>query len=271
MAAPNNRRRKLALVTGASSGIGDTFARRLARSGYDLVLVARNVERLEALAGTLREAGTRVEVLPADLGQPLGLAVVEARLAAEPPIDLLVNNAGFGTAGPVASLDPDREEEEVRVNCIAPLRLARAVLPGMLERKRGAIINVSSIAGFQPGPFTATYSASKAFLTTWSTALHEEVRSAGIVVQALCPGFTRTEFQQRAGVNRDRIPAVAWMSADEVVSASLRALKRRRAVCIPGARNSALVALSRAMPMTIVRRTASLVGSGIDRPESRLG
>ncbi|HEX8770716.1 MAG TPA: SDR family oxidoreductase, partial [Acidimicrobiales bacterium] len=163
-----------ALVTGASSGIGETMAMQLAASGSDLVLVARRRERLEAVAADLRsQHGSDVEVIPADLSEPRDRGRVEDRLAdGQRPIELLVNNAGFGTRGSFASLSIEEEERELQVNVLAPVRLTHAVLPGMMQRRRGGIINVSSIAGLQPIPYWATYSATKAYLTSFSLSVH---------------------------------------------------------------------------------------------------
>jgi short-subunit dehydrogenase len=248
------RGRKRALVTGASAGIGEAFARALAESHHDLVLVARRRDRLEALAKELAERHrvvTSVEV--ADLSEDADLARLAEQVAADPP-DLLVNNAGFGTMGRFAELEPERELEEIRLNVIALVRLTRAALPGMLARGRGGIVNVSSLAGESPGPFTATYAATKAYVTCFSEALHEEVRGSGVVVQALLPGFTRTEFQEVAGVDPGIVPGFAWMRPEQVVEASLAALRRGDAVCIPGAGNRLLGGLTGLAPRGFARR-----------------
>lgn len=245
-----------ALVTGASSGIGEAFARRLAADGTDLVLVARRAGRLHALAAQL--APVAVEVLVADLGDPADLARVEARLAdTERPVDLLVNNAGFATSGSFADLPADGEELEVRVNVVAPLRLARAALPGMRARGRGGVVNVASLAAYQPYPYGATYGATKAFLASFSQALSEELRGSGVRVLALCPGFTRTEFQQTAGVGTRGIPGRLWLSADRVAAAGLRALSSGRALTVPGAVNAAAAAVSKALPAAVTRRAVA--------------
>ncbi|MBW3602264.1 MAG: SDR family oxidoreductase [Actinobacteria bacterium] len=246
-----------ALVTGASSGIGEAFARRLAADGTELVLVARRGARLRALAAGLAPAA--VEVVTADLGEPSDLARVEARLAdADRPVDLLVNNAGFGTSGPFADLPADREELQVRVNVVAPLRLARAALPGMRERGRGAVVNVASLAAYQPYPYGATYGATKAFLASFSQALHEELRGSGVRVLALCPGFTRTEFQQSAGVGTGPVPDGLWMSADRVAAAGLRALSSGRVLTIPGVVNATAAAVSKVLPAAVTRRVVAV-------------
>lgn len=250
--------RRRALVTGASTGIGEAFAERLARDQYDLVLVARSRERLDAIAKRLVESrGVSVEVLAADLTRPGDLALVEQRLGEEPTFDLLVNNAGLGTYGPFAELDVEGEEDEIRLNVVALTRLTRAVLPGMLERRQGAIVQVSSIAGIAPTPFNATYGATKAFVNSFSEALHEELRGSGVRIQLLQPGFTRTEFQQRAGMNVAGMPDFAWMEPIAVVDASLEALRRGDLICVPGGANRALATVTGLLPRSLARRVAA--------------
>jgi hypothetical protein len=252
--------RQRALVTGASAGIGAAFARRLAREHYDLIIVARVRERLEELAAELRaEHRGEVEVLPADLTDAPELHIVE-KLVAGANLDLLVNNAGFGTVGAFAQLDVAKEEDEIRLNIVALMRLTRAALPGMIARHRGGIINVSSMAGLQPAPYNATYGATKAFVNSFTEALHEELRGTGVVVQALCPGFTRTEFQARAGIDVSNIPSFAWMTAEAVVDASLSALRSGELICIPGLANRALMTLTSAIPRSLTRRVAGSLG-----------
>ncbi len=254
-----HRSRQRALVTGASSGIGTAFAERLARERYDLVIVARSRQRLDGLAERLRtEHDGGVEVLPADLTHAAELRVVE-KVVEDADLDLLVNNAGFGTAGTFAQLAVAKEEEEIRLNVIALMRLTRAALPGMIKRRRGAVINVSSMAGFQAAPYNATYAATKAFVNTFTEALHEELRGTGIYVQALCPGFTRTEFQARAGVDVSDLPSFAWMTPQAVVDASLSAWRRGDLICIPGIGNRALMTLSSALPRSLTRRILGTV------------
>src|SRR2546428_748642 len=249
-----------ALVTGASSGLGAVFATALAGQQYDLTIVARNRERLETLAEHLRQRrGIAVEMVVADLTQGAALRTVEERVAQDHALELLVNNAGFGTTGPFATLDPDREEAEILLNVMALVRLTRAALPGMLSRDRGAIINVSSIAAFVPGPYDATYGATKAFVNSFTEALHEELRGTRVRVQALCPGFTHTEFQQRAGIDVSTIPTWAWMTPEAVVEASLAALRRGQIVCVPGLMNRLLVLLIGAAPRRLVRWATGLL------------
>jgi short-subunit dehydrogenase len=243
-----------ALVTGASAGIGRAFAERLARDQMDLCLVARRKDRLDALAAELGERrGVAVEVRACDLTDPAALAELCDAVAQQPP-DLLVNNAGFGTVGRFAELDPAGEEREIRLNVVALVRLTRAALPGMVERGHGAVINVSSMAGISPAPYTATYAATKAFVTSFSEALYEEVRGTGVKVQALLPGFTRTEFQEVAGVDPARVPGFAWMPPEDVVDASLRALEKGEAVCVPGLGNRVLAGVTRLVPTSLSRR-----------------
>lgn len=253
---PSGPRRR-ALVTGASAGIGAAFADRLARDQFDLVLVARSRDRLDALAKQLVETrGVEVEVLAADLSRGESLRIVEARVADDPTLDLLVNNAGFGTFGALSELDVEREEEEIRLNVIALMRLTRAALPGMQARGHGAIINVSSLAGISPTPYNTTYGATKAFVNSFTEALHEELRGSGVRLQLLQPGFTRTEFQDRAGIATAGVPDFAWMEAAEVVEASLASLRRGDLVCVPGGANRALAAVTSLLPRSLTRRVA---------------
>ncbi len=249
-----------ALVTGASGGIGEALARRLAARGCHLILVARTGPALETLAAELSAAhGVDAEVLPADLTTDDGVAAVAARFedGGGPPVDLLVNNAGYGSAGRFAELDPDRVAGEVRLNVLALVRLTSAAVPGMVARGGGAVLNVSSVAGLQPIPNMATYAATKAFVTSFSESLHEELRPRGVTVTALLPGFTKTGFQARAGVSR--LPTWAWMDAGRVADDALAATAARRAVCIPGLAWKALAALTRPLPRTLVRR---VMGAG---------
>ena len=259
--------RNRALVTGASVGIGAAFAERLARDGHDLIIVARDRRRLEKLARHLRDRDqVEVEILPADLTETSGLHAVE-RAVADAELDLLVNNAGFGTYGRFAELDVEQEEREIRLNVLALMRLTRAAVPGMIQRKRGGVINVSSLAAMQPGPFNATYAATKAFVNSFTEALHEELRGTGVQVQALCPGFTKTEFQERAGIDTGRIPALAWMTAEAVVDASMTALRRGDLICVPGVANRLLAAVSAAVPRSIARRvTGAFVEPEVTKP-----
>jgi short-subunit dehydrogenase len=249
-----HRARPRALVTGASAGIGAAFARALAAQGHDLVIVARRRDRLEALAKEVEARhGVAAAVEVVDLAEDAELEQLAGAVAADAP-DVLVNNAGFGTVGPFAELDPERELEQIRLNVVALVRLTRAALPGMLARGRGAVVNVSSLAGENAGPFTATYAATKAYVTRFSESLHEELRGSGVVVQALLPGFTRTEFQEVAGVDPGLVPGFAWLTPERVAETSLAALARGDAVCVPGAGYRLLGGMSGLAPRGLARR-----------------
>ena len=249
--------RGLAVVTGASAGIGREFSEQLAARGYDLLIVARDGGRLEELASALAPRhGVRVEPLAADLSGEDGIGRVADRIAAEEPA-LLVNNAGFGTTGTLARTDLGRQVEMVRLHTLAPLRLTLAALPGLLRRNAGGVVNVSSVASFLASPGSVTYCATKAYLTVWSEGLAIELKATGVRVQALCPGFTYSEFHQRMGTRRRRAPAFMWLSAREVVTASLRALERGGpTVCIPGWQYRAIVGALRILPRGLVARLA---------------
>jgi uncharacterized protein len=250
-----------ALVTGASAGIGRAFAQRFAARGTDLVLVARDEARLQVLAADLVERhGVRAEVLRADLVDRTDVAAVEARLHDDrDAIHTLVNNAGFGSYGPFADADVDTEVREIELNVIALVRLTHAALVAMRPRESGAIVNVSSLAGFQPAPSSATYAATKAFVNSFTHSVHEEARRAGVHVMAVCPGYTHTEFHERAGLGPSEIPEFLWQSADDVVEVALRDLDRRRSVSIPGGVNKVVGAASSVTPSVISRRIAGLV------------
>jgi len=229
-----------ALVTGASSGIGAAFAERLARDHYDLLVVARRRDRLDMLAQRLQVSHPiTIEVLAADLSQPGPLQMLEKRVAADRPLDVLVNNAGFGAYIPFVALDPDRAEELIRLQVVAVTRLTRAALPGMIACKQGAIINVSSLLAFSgslPSPplqKRATYAATKAYINTLTRILHDELEGTGVRVQALCPGLVRTEFHQQMGMDPGEFPSAMVMDPHALVEASLAALRRGEVICVP--------------------------------------
>jgi short-subunit dehydrogenase len=256
------RKWRTALVTGASSGIGDAFARRLAHEGTDLVLVARDLERLEGTAAELVDRhGILVEVIEADLAAPVARSVVERRLAdPDRPVDLLVNNAGFGTAGAFAELPVGREEQQIQLNIVAVVRLTSAVLPGMIERRRGAVLNVASIAGVLPAPGSATYAATKAFVCSFTDSLHGELAGTGVTATASLPGFTRTEFQARAGWDeQDHVPSWAWLDAERVARESLTATAAGRARVVPSFGYRALVGAAQVIPPAPRRWAATTV------------
>lgn len=244
-----------ALVTGASAGIGNVFARRLAKEGYDLVLVARDAQRLQSLSDDLRERyGIKTEVLAADLTDQQQCTEVERRLAnPESPVDMLVNNAGFGTSGDFWTTPPEKLVEQVDLNVTAVLRLTRAAVPGMRDRGSGDVINVSSVAGFLPVSGTS-YAASKAWVTALSEGLSLALYGSGVRVLALCPGFTQTEFHQRAGLRMSGLPRAFLLRADAVVDEALRDLRRGKTVSIPGMQYKALVMIGRLIPRSIQRR-----------------
>jgi len=250
-----------ALVTGASAGIGRAFAVALATRGHDLVLVARDGARLNELAGELSAAhGVAAEALAADLLVQDQLAAIETRLTdTDRPVELLVNNAGFGTFGRFAELDVEREVQEVELNVVALLRLTRAALGAMETRHRGAIVNLASLAAYQPAPYSATYAATKAFVHSFTHAIHEEARGSGVRILLVCPGYTHTEFHDRAGLGDTDLPEFVWQSADEVVDTALRDLDRGRSVSIPGALNQTAAVFSSVAPAGITRRVAGLV------------
>lgn len=247
-----------ALVTGASGGIGEEFARQLAAQGADLVLVARRADALERLAVELQDRnGVRCEVVAADLTTDAGVSAVADRVG---DVDLLVNNAGYGIAQHLADTEPEHVDGMIRLNVLALAGLTRAALPGMLERGHGGIVNVSSVAGFQPSPSFATYNATKAFVTMFTEALALEVHGTGVRVQALCPGLTRTGFQSVAGeTGTDGLPDLLWQEPRDVVLASLAGLRRNKVIVVPGAHNKVLVAGSSVLPNGIKRRVAGAV------------
>jgi uncharacterized protein len=252
-------RYSLALVTGASSGIGEQFARLLAAGGTDLILVARRADRLTALAEELAgQHGVRADVLAADLSDAASRAPVEERLAvAEDPVDLLVNNAGYATTGAFAELPLDGELDEIEVNVIALVRLTRAALPGMLSRRRGGILNVSSVAALTPAPGTATYCGTKAYVTSFSEALHSETRRHGVNVTVLLPGLTRTGFQETSNYDASWAPGFVWQEPAAVARAGLAAVSAGRAVCIAGGPNKAMATALRFTPRSVIRGIAA--------------
>jgi hypothetical protein len=250
-----------ALVTGASAGIGAAFAAQLAARGNDLVLVARDGARLERLAADLHaQHRIAAEVLVADLTDPAALARVEDRLG-DPvrPIDILVNNAGFGTNGALHELDRDTETREIGLNVVALVRLTHAALGPMVARGSGGVLNVSSIAGMQPTPRNATYGATKAFVTSFTQSVHEELRGTGVRVTVVCPGFTRTEFQVNAGIDSSKVPGFLWQSAEEVAVGALDAFEHNRAVFVPGTLNRVTAGIVGVLPDALTRRVAGMV------------
>ncbi|WP_128374419.1 SDR family NAD(P)-dependent oxidoreductase [Streptomyces cavernae] len=246
-----------ALVTGATAGIGAAFARRLAADGFDLVLLARDTGRLQEAAERYRAVHRRtVEVLTADLAAEDGLATAERRAAQG--IDLLVNNAGFGQRAGFLHSDLPGELAMLRVHCEAVLRLTRAALPGMVERGRGGVVNVASVAAFFP---RGTYSASKAWVVTFSESVRQEIAGSGAHVMALCPGWVRTEFHERSDMDVSGIPGSMWLDANELVDTAIRDFRRGVPVSIPDARYKALAGLGRVLPRRLVARLSAETGS----------
>jgi hypothetical protein len=253
-----------ALVTGASSGIGEAFARALAARGNDLVLTARRSDRLAALADELRAAHHgAVDVLIADLATTQGRQLVASTLTHR-TIDLLVNNAGLGVYAPVAQTDPDVLDAMVQLNVLAVVHLTRAALPGMLERGAGTIINVASGLAFDPTPTRATYSGTKAFVVNFTRAVHEEVRDQGVRLQALIPGLIRTEFHDHSGTDVDAVPSSWLMDPTDLADASLTGLDLGEVVCVPALPDTAQLAaaLTRQSDLT---RTLVTNGTPADR------
>lgn len=246
----------VALITGASAGLGVEFARQLSARGKRLILVARRKDRLDALASELENA----RAVEADLSLPGAADRLMAEIAASGEhVDLLVNNAGFGLAGRFAKLDAKRQRQMIDLNCGALVELAHAVLPGMIERGSGGILNVASTAAFQPGPGMAVYFATKAFVLSFSEALHEEVRKKGVKVSALCPGPTATEFGAVAGFKPGGPSSVVAAASGPVVQAGLVGLERNQAVVIPGVGNKATAQAHRFFPRSMVRKAAGLI------------
>jgi hypothetical protein len=249
--------RDVALVTGASSGIGEALARRIAATGRRLVLVARRADRLQEIASEIHvRHGVEAQVISADLGVPAARqALVDEIARRDLAVDWLVNNAGFGTNGRFHDLPVERELEEIRLNVEALVDLTGRFLPSMVARRRGAVVNVSSVAGYCPGPYTATYSATKAFVSSFSEAIAVETRGTGVDVLCVCPGFTRTEFQDRAEIDTSALPGFVWMSADKVADQVVRSVGRGP-VLVNGMLNRVMAMTMRYTPHALLGRVA---------------
>jgi short-subunit dehydrogenase len=251
--------RRTALVTGASSGIGAVYARRLGARGYDLILVARREERLRELADELeRSHGVEAETLAADLSEDAGLGKVEERIARAGNLEFLVNNAGFGTRGLFFRAGEEEQDRMHRLHVLATVRLSHAALPGMVARGKGNVVNVSSVAGFGQSPGNASYCATKAWMNSFTEGLYLDLAAVGspVKVQALCPGYTLTEFHQAMGIGRNHVPAAWWTSPEDVVDASLRGLARGKPVVVPGWRYKFYVCILKALPGFVIRPLA---------------
>lgn len=256
MALPPPSPESTCLVTGASSGIGAEIARGLAARGHGVTLVARREERLVELAGELEdEFGVAAGTVAADVSDPADrdrlTAEVDRRGLA---VEVLVNNAGYGSGGPFVELERERETGMVRTNVEAVVGLAGAYLPAMAARGRGAVLNVASLIAFQPVPFQATYGASKAFVLSFTDALHEELRGTGVTVTAVCPGPVRTEFGAEGGFGGadDRIPGFAWLDADKVAAAALEGLESGERVVVPGPLNRVASLYGQHLPRSVL-------------------
>ena len=254
--------RPVALITGPTSGIGAGFARRYASDGYDLVLVARDVDRLTRLAGELRQHSGTVEILPVDLADPADRQRVCDRLAQG--VRVLVNSAGFGTSGDFWTADPALLQSQLDVNVTAVMHLTRAALPAMLDAGTGTVINIASVAGMVPGR-GSTYSASKAWVISFSEGLSVGLQGTGVGVHAVCPGYVHTEFHSRAGIDMTKSPSFMWLEVDDVVSQSLADVASGKVISIPGLQYKALIAAERLIPRTLMRAVTKRIGSGRGR------
>jgi uncharacterized protein len=270
MAKPEVFSGTTALVTGASSGLGEEFARELARRHCHLVLTARSADKLERLAADLaRVNGVTTHVIVQDLSEPDGaLALAQALKDRGITVDHLINNAGFGTAGRFESMDTEREARMVRVNCESVVVLSRALLRGMLDRKRGGILNVASTAGHQPTPFMSTYGASKAFVLSFTLALAEELRGSGVHALALCPGPVPTGFQAAASIPSGAVMSFAKLDAHTVVERALDAYARRHTLKTPGLVNGVQTLASKIFPRAVVIRAARMAMTKLGRISS---
>ncbi|MGH7895617.1 MAG: SDR family NAD(P)-dependent oxidoreductase [Candidatus Binatia bacterium] len=251
------------VITGASSGIGEALARRIGRDKRDLVLVARRADRLGVLARELSSAhGIEATPIPVDLIQPAGPPTLVAELDRRGlEVEWLVNNAGFGTAGRIDQLPVEGELDEIKLNVEAPVALTGLLLPGMVQRRRGAVVNVASVAGFGPMGFTATYAATKAFLIAFSEAIAVELEGTGVHVLCVCPGFTRTEFQEKAHVDTSNVPGFAWMSAEAVADETVRAVGRQT-VLVNGTLNRLITMGMRLVPRSLIAKATARSNRG---------
>lgn len=254
--------RPVALITGPTSGLGAGFAHRYAADGYDLVLVARDVDRLDQLAAELRGTGAAVEVLVADLALAVDRAKVADRLAAG--VRVLVNNAGFGTSGEFWTAGLELLQSQLDVNVTAVMQLTHAALPPMLDAHAGTIINVASVAGLVPGR-GSTYSASKAWVVSFTEGLANGLTGSGVGVHVVCPGFIRTEFHQRAGIDMSGTPSAMWLDVEDVVRETVAGAAAGKVVIIPGLQYKALTVGSRLIPRNLVRAMTKVVGRGRQR------
>jgi uncharacterized protein len=256
--------RHVALITGPTSGIGEGFARRYAADGYDLVLVSRDAERLAQLAAELHDqSGRDVEVLPADLADSADRAKVADRLASG-GINVLVNNAGLGTSGDFWTADPALLQRQLDVNVTAVMQLTRAALPAMIDAGSGTVVNVASVAGLLSGR-GSTYSASKAWVVSFTEGLAVGLRGTGVRMHVLCPGYVHTEFHDRAGIDMTSLASFMWLEVDDVVRESLADIARGKVVIIPGVQYKAITTANRMVPRSLARAATSVFGRGRGR------
>jgi uncharacterized protein len=258
-----SRKNEIALVTGATSGIGAAFAKKLAALGYDLIITGRRKEIINALAEEIvKNSSVKVEVVIAELADDNELESLARKAAAAENIDMLVNNAGFSTINLFHEETYASQEQMVRVHVLASMRLIHAVLPNMLKRKKGAIINVSSVRAFAAGKYATTYSGTKALLNRFSESLQIELLESGIKVQALCPGFTRTDFHKKIGIETSSINQglARWMTAEKVVDISLEHLQNGKVICIPGFWNKVLATIPAIVPASLYYKFAPGIG-----------
>ncbi|KUN98924.1 SDR family NAD(P)-dependent oxidoreductase [Streptomyces caeruleatus] len=248
-----------ALITGSTAGIGAAFARRLAAGGHDLVLVARDVKRLREQATELHDRhGIEAEVLAADLAEDSGIETVAARLGdRRNPVDLLINNAGFGNKGRYLDVSMADELKMLKVHCEAVLRLTSAAAEAMRERGRGGVVNVASVAAFVP---RGTYGASKAWVVQFTQGAARDLAGSGVRLMALCPGFVRTEFHERAGMGTDNIPGWMWLDADKVAATALEDLARGRSLSVPDPRYKVLMGAAKLVPRGVLGGISSRTG-----------
>ena len=255
--------RPVALITGPTSGLGEGYARRFARDGHDLVLVARDERRLNDLAGELVAThGIKAEVCVADLSLAADRACVADRVAAG--VQVLVNNAGFGTSGEFWTAEPVVLQRQLDVNVTSVMQLTRAALPPMIAAGRGTVLNIASVAGLLPGR-GSTYAASKAWVVFFSEGLANGLAGTGVGVHAVCPGFVHTEFHQRAGIDMGSLPGPLWLDVDDVVAESLADVAKGKVVSIPGLQYKALTTVGRIIPRGLVRAFTKTMGRGRDR------
>jgi short-subunit dehydrogenase len=265
---------RIALVTGASSGIGIELARQLARRGHGVALVARRAERLEQLATEIRDFGVRAEVLPADLTDPAQRAGLVDRLAERGlQVDVLVNNAGLSTFGAVAEADPCAELNMVDIDVAAVVDLCTRFLPDMVRRRRGAVLNVASTAAFQPLPGQAGYAASKAFVLSYTRSMAGELQGTGVTATALCPGPVRTGFAEAAGIDPEvadhAMPSFMWKSAEEVAAAGIDAMAAGHGVVIPGTANRSVAMAAHLAPKGLLVRVLTKLHPALGRRRIR--